>query len=126
MLFFVEVGLTAWAWTRGWKAKALLPLGIIIPIGFVLGLVVGVGGGDANIILVFGGLLDLIAIGVLIFMIAKPPARAYSAQMPPAAASAGAWHADPMGRHQYRYFNGTEWTNQVSDDGVQSVDEGVS
>lgn len=34
----------------------------------------------------------------------------------------GSWQPDPFGRHQYRYWNGTEWTDQVSDDGVVSSD----
>jgi hypothetical protein len=32
------------------------------------------------------------------------------------------WYADPTGRHQYRYWNGTEWTDQVADDQVTSTD----
>ncbi|MYH71103.1 MAG: RDD family protein [Acidimicrobiia bacterium] len=32
------------------------------------------------------------------------------------------WEPDPTGRHQYRWFDGEEWTDQVADDGVQSVD----
>ena len=33
-----------------------------------------------------------------------------------------AWHPDPSGRHQHRYWDGSRWTERVSDDGVQSVD----
>ena len=36
--------------------------------------------------------------------------------------SMSAWEPDPTGRHQYRWFDGEEWTDQVADDGVQSVD----
>lgn len=36
--------------------------------------------------------------------------------------SASSWEPDPTGRHQYRWFDGEEWTDQVADDGVQSVD----
>ena len=32
------------------------------------------------------------------------------------------WHADPMGRHQLRYWDGKMWTDHVSDNGVQSTD----
>jgi hypothetical protein len=32
------------------------------------------------------------------------------------------WYADPTGRHQLRYHNGTTWTEHVSDDGQQSTD----
>jgi hypothetical protein len=32
------------------------------------------------------------------------------------------WYPDPMGRHEYRWFDGTAWTDQVSSHGKQSVD----
>ena len=32
------------------------------------------------------------------------------------------WYPDPMGRHEYRWFDGTVWTDQVSSHGRQSVD----
>ncbi len=36
--------------------------------------------------------------------------------------SVSSWEPDPTGRHQYRWFDGEEWTDQVADEGVQSVD----
>ncbi len=36
--------------------------------------------------------------------------------------STGSWQPDPNGRHQYRYWDGSQWTDQVADDGVTSVD----
>jgi Scramblase/Protein of unknown function (DUF2510) len=35
---------------------------------------------------------------------------------------AAAWHPDPMGRHQLRYWDGQAWTEHVSTNGVQTVD----
>src|ERR1019366_6206762 len=32
------------------------------------------------------------------------------------------WFADPAQRHQARYWNGTAWTENVTDDGVTGVD----
>ena len=32
------------------------------------------------------------------------------------------WYPDPMGRHEYRWFDGTTWTDQVSSHGKQSTD----
>ena len=32
------------------------------------------------------------------------------------------WHADPHRRHQLRYWDGSAWTDHVSDNGVQTVD----
>ncbi|WP_229023186.1 DUF2510 domain-containing protein [Actinomarinicola tropica] len=37
-------------------------------------------------------------------------------------ASDAAWKPDPSGRHQYRYWDGSAWTDQVSDDGAISTD----
>jgi Septum formation/Protein of unknown function (DUF2510) len=32
------------------------------------------------------------------------------------------WNPDPSGRHEYRYWDGSTWTDDVSDHGVTSVD----
>jgi hypothetical protein len=32
------------------------------------------------------------------------------------------WYADPLGRFELRYFNGDEWTADVSNDGGRFVD----
>jgi actin-like ATPase involved in cell morphogenesis len=40
---------------------------------------------------------------------------------PPAVLEAG-WQADPAGRHEYRYWDGAAWTDDVSDSGVASTD----
>lgn len=32
-----------------------------------------------------------------------------------------AWHPDPTGRHELRYWDGEQWTDHVSDHGVQAV-----
>jgi uncharacterized RDD family membrane protein YckC len=32
------------------------------------------------------------------------------------------WAPDPLGRHHYRYWDGAQWTEHVSDDGVVSTD----
>ena len=39
----------------------------------------------------------------------------------PAAAPAG-WHPDPHGRHQLRYWDGSRWSDHVSNDGVTATD----
>jgi uncharacterized protein YxjI len=43
-------------------------------------------------------------------------------------ASPAAWHPDPYGRHELRYWDGSRWTEHVSSHGTQSVDppEGAS
>jgi hypothetical protein len=37
-------------------------------------------------------------------------------------APAPGWNPDPTGRHEYRYWDGGSWTDDVSDNGVTSVD----
>ncbi|MEO6628969.1 MAG: phospholipid scramblase-related protein [Aquihabitans sp.] len=32
------------------------------------------------------------------------------------------WYPDPMGRHEYRWFDGAQWTDQVSSHGKTSID----
>ena len=56
------------------------------------------------------------------------PARAPAAAPPPpvAAPTAGpgapGWAADPYGRHQWRYWDGNRWTEQVADGSTQGTD----
>jgi len=35
------------------------------------------------------------------------------------------WYSDPSGRHEYRYWNGKDWSPQVSDGGHPSTDQEV-
>jgi hypothetical protein len=62
---------------------------------------------------------------------------AAAATSPPSAAAAAAavtavkattpaadWYPDPSGAHELRYWDGTDWTPHVSDQGVTSVDGG--
>lgn len=37
-------------------------------------------------------------------------------------AAAPDWFADPLGRHQHRYWDGAAWTDAVADNGWQSTD----
>ena len=41
---------------------------------------------------------------------------------PPAQTPPPGWFADPMGRHAYRYWDGSQWSDQVSDAGQVSTD----
>jgi hypothetical protein len=47
------------------------------------------------------------------------PSEATSSQVPPS------WQADPTRRHELRYWDGTTWTEHVSDGGQQSTDPPV-
>ena len=37
-----------------------------------------------------------------------------------------AWYPDPFGRHEHRWYDGYQWTDQVSSNGRQSVDPPVA
>jgi hypothetical protein len=41
---------------------------------------------------------------------------------PSAVAQPAGWNPDPSGRHEQRYWNGTGWTDDVSDAGVAAKD----
>ena len=41
---------------------------------------------------------------------------------PPVQTPPPGWFADPMGRHAYRYWDGSQWSDQVSDAGQVSTD----
>jgi Protein of unknown function (DUF2510) len=45
-----------------------------------------------------------------------PTGQAYVATNP------AAWHPDPSGRHQYRWWDGNAWTASVSDNGMVTED----
>ncbi len=52
---------------------------------------------------------------------AAPEAAPAVPEAAPASAP-GAWHPDPTGRHQQRYWDGARWSEHVSDDGQTSSD----
>jgi hypothetical protein len=43
----------------------------------------------------------------------------------PVAPPEPSWRPDPTGRHDYRWWDGEEWTDDVSDDGLPSIDTGA-
>ena len=50
------------------------------------------------------------------------PQDAYGSVGSRASIHPASWMADPVGRHQLRYWDGASWTDHVSDDGVTSSD----
>lgn len=67
MLLIIEIILTIFAWRKGWKWLALLPVGICVTIGFFIGIT----GGSLE----GGGLIvpDILATLALILMVIKGP-----------------------------------------------------
>ena len=45
-----------------------------------------------------------------------------SGGQPASSSTAEGWYSDPTARHELRYWNGTAWTEHVSDAGVAAVD----
>lgn len=48
--------------------------------------------------------------------------RMYPTMPPPVPTVPAQWAADPGGAHQWRWWDGVRWTDQVADDGVTSID----
>ena len=72
MGFIVEVGLTIWAWQKGWGWKALIPMFLTICAAFGGGFVLGLMGGNFMDYWPAFMLLDVFCVIALICMIAKP------------------------------------------------------
>jgi hypothetical protein len=47
---------------------------------------------------------------------------AAEAASPGVPAAPAQWYPDPVGRHQYRYWDGTQWTGHVGDNGQNGYD----
>ena len=72
MLLIAEILLTIFAWRRGWKAKALIPVGAAIGVGLIIGIMIASSGSTvpAGVILI-----DIIAVIALIIMLCNPPKK---------------------------------------------------
>ena len=55
-------------------------------------------------------------------MTGSPVRDAYSSGYVTPSSPPSQWHPDPSGRHQHRLWDGTTWSDQVSDNGVISTD----
>ncbi len=55
--------------------------------------------------------------------LAAPPAATFAPAPPaPAPPAAGGWHADPSGRNELRYHDGSQWTEHISNAGIAGID----
>lgn len=66
MLLIVEIILTIFAWKKGWRWLSLIPLGLALLIGMVIGL-----SGATNLSFIY--IIDILAIVALIIMNVKAP-----------------------------------------------------
>lgn len=53
---------------------------------------------------------------------AVPPAAGAQSQAGPGSLPPAGWHPDPTRRHEHRYWDGAQWTTNVSDAGQASTD----
>ena len=73
MILILEIILTISAWRKGWKGWALLPMGICLSVGFLIGMAVGASGGTMEDVLPLCVFIELAALISLIVMVAKAP-----------------------------------------------------
>lgn len=66
MILILEIILTIVAWKRGWKWLSLLPIGIGLLIGFLIGM--GMANSSGSEISTVGLILDLIIVAILAVM----------------------------------------------------------
>jgi hypothetical protein len=117
-------------------------LGVIIAMCAFIGVIgtLGTGGGlfEVSWPEKIGDILELLgggAVAVVAVLLALRAQRLIPAPERPAPAAAPAaaptatsapgtagWAADPFARHQWRYWDGTRWTDQVADGSTQSTD----
>jgi predicted MFS family arabinose efflux permease len=75
LLLIIEILLTIAVWRKGWKGWALLPAGISLALGFVLGFSIGASGGRPEEWIGLGLIIDGISIMALIIMVTRNPKK---------------------------------------------------
>ena len=74
-------------------------------------------GAPELIIMLFIVIIPVIVVVAIVAAVRRP-----GRQGPAQVVTPPGWLTDPMQRHQYRYWDGTQWTAAVSDDGAQTSD----
>ena len=69
MLWILEIGLTVWAWKRGWRGWALLPLTIGLGASFLSGFYIGFSGGSEENLENMMGLFLLMDVAVIVSLV---------------------------------------------------------
>ena len=72
-MLIIEIALSVAAWRKGWKAWALLPLGVVIGIEALIWVAVGASGGSIEQAAPMLIGLDLVGMGVLIGLATREP-----------------------------------------------------
>ena len=66
MLMIAEILLTIRAWKKGWRVRALLPMGIALGVCIFMGAAAGASGGSADDLLGLALLIELLGVVALI------------------------------------------------------------
>lgn len=82
MLMIAEILLTIRAWKKGWRVRALLPMGIALGVCIFMGAAAGASGGSADDLLGLALLIELLGVVALIVMCARGPSHAISPAYP--------------------------------------------
>jgi len=85
----------------------------------VIGYLIGNNKDRAALGAVLGALLGVIGVIIIAVIPRKKDEDFVGAPMDTAAPG---WLTDPSHRHELRYWNGINWTQHVSDNGIQGVD----
>lgn len=88
MLLILQIWLTVVAWRKGWRSRALIPVGVSLTGALVIGLAVGAGGGSFQQVAPVLVLLDLMTVAVLIGLTRRAP-RSIQAEAPSREGMAG-------------------------------------
>jgi hypothetical protein len=73
MLLIAEIILTYFAWKKGWRWWAILPVALCVVIGLILGIGIASSGGSVNDLPGVAVILDIVAIIALIVMVSIKP-----------------------------------------------------
>jgi flagellar basal body-associated protein FliL len=79
-------------------------------------------GAPELLIMLFIFIVIIVIIVIVVVAIVAGVRRTGRGQARAPVATPPGWLTDPMQRHEYRYWDGTQWTAAVSDDGAASSD----
>jgi hypothetical protein len=105
-----------WALARWCGWTLLSGVLLFITFGFIVGSMIPHGGGQPSPVAPIIALVCAVP-AVVLLRLYWPPLRDWPRAVPELG-----WYADPTSRHQFRYWDGSQWTDHVSDGGTRSVD----
>ncbi len=77
MLLIAEIMLTIAAWRKGWKAWALVPMGALLALAFMIGVAMGASGSSTDDAFGVGLVLDLACVISLVILTVRAPKKVH-------------------------------------------------